>query len=166
MTIKMMFSQLLLRICDDVTVFEWHPLEEGTLVGGCMNGQLVIWDISEYIPKLKEGVSTWDHKVFLSSQKNKLHIEEGYIPLLHWSAESDKERSHLSQVEWLPKTVWVKTMIYSSVISSAESHAICSQFSYDSAFPKSNQNDDELQLISCDGDRYVLIWALRRYAGS
>ena len=93
-----------------------------------MNGQLVIWDISQYVEKLRKGVSTWDHKVFLASQMNKLHIEDGYVPILHWSAESDKEQSHLGAVEsvqWLPSNVW---------------------FSHDSAFPKTNQNEEEVQV--------------------
>lgn len=60
--------------------------------------------------QLRNGVNTWDHKVFLSSPMNKLHIQDGFIPILHWSAESSKEHSHLSRVEylqWLPNSVWV-----------------------------------------------------------
>lgn len=104
-----------MRICDDVTTIDWHPIEPGTLLGGCMNGQLVIWDIAEYVPKLRDKISTWNHRVFLSTQKNKLHIQEGYIPLLHWSAESDKDHSHYGAVElvqWLPKKVWVSGTEY------------------------------------------------------
>ncbi len=37
------------------------------------------------------------------------------------------------------------------------------QFSSDSAYPKANQNDREVQAISCDCDGYVLIWALRKH---
>ncbi len=138
------FPQLLLRICDDVTSLDWHPFEPGTLVGGCANGQLVVWDISEYTTMLRKGDSTWDHNVLLSTQRDKLHLAEGFIPLLHWSAESDVDHSHLGSVEtvqWLPQTVW---------------------FSHDSAYPKANTHAEEIQLISCDGDRYVLIWAMRR----
>ena len=28
-----------------------------------------------------------------------LHVDEGFVPLVHWSAESDKENSHLNAVE-------------------------------------------------------------------
>ncbi len=79
-----------------------------------MNGQLVLWDISEYVTKLKSGHSTWNHNTFLSSKQNKLHIADGFIPLLHWSAESDKDYSHLGAVEsvqWLPKSVWVSVAL-------------------------------------------------------
>ena len=29
----------------------------------------------------------------------RLHVDEGFVPLVHWSAESDKENSHLNAVE-------------------------------------------------------------------
>ena len=38
------------------------------------------------------------------------------------------------------------------------------QFSQDSAYPKKNPYPNEVQLMSCDADNYVLIWALRKYA--
>ncbi len=98
-------------MCDDVTTLEWHPSEAGTLVGGCMNGQLVMWDISEYVSKLRRGQSTWNHHTFLYAKKDRLHMQENYIPLLHWSAESDMDHSHsgpVESVQWLPKAVWVR----------------------------------------------------------
>ena len=66
------------------------------------------------------------------------------MPLVHWSAESDKENSHLNAVEcvqWLPKNVW---------------------FSHDSAYPKQNMFERQVQLISCAGDKSVLVWSLRK----
>ncbi len=94
-----------------MTTLDWHPLESYILVGGCTNGQLVIWDVSSYADQLKRDDCIWDHRVFLSPPTDKLHIRDGFVPLLHWSAESDKENSHMNAVEsvlWLPKNVWVK----------------------------------------------------------
>ena len=59
---------MLLRVCDDVTKLEWHPNEPEILIGGCTNGQLQIWDIGEYLPQLRAGTCTWDHRVFLNSR--------------------------------------------------------------------------------------------------
>ena len=52
--------------------FSWHPLEPSILVGGCMNGQLVIWDICDYIESLKKNECIWDHSVFLSPTTDRL----------------------------------------------------------------------------------------------
>ena len=30
----------------EVTTIEWHPENENVLVGGCLNGQIIIWDLS------------------------------------------------------------------------------------------------------------------------
>ena len=58
-----LFPQILLRVPDDVTVIEWHPLEDDILIGGCMNGQVVIWDIGEYSIKFKRKECVWDHSI-------------------------------------------------------------------------------------------------------
>ena len=44
-------------------------------------------------------------------------------------------------LQWLPKNVW---------------------FSHDSAYPKQNMFERQVQLISCAGDKSVLIWSLRK----
>lgn len=105
-----LFPQLLMRVPDDVNVFEWHPIEPEILIGGCLNGQAVIYDLGEYSRKLSRKICIWDHSVVMSSQTNKLHLEDGFIPILYWSAESNMEFSHSTPVEclkWLPKAVWV-----------------------------------------------------------
>ena len=73
-----------------------------------------MWDISEHVNKLRLGESTWDSQTFGSKQasniEGRLHVDEGFVPLLHWSAESDKDYSHMGAVEsvqWLPQAVWV-----------------------------------------------------------
>ena len=100
----------MLRICDDVTKFEWHPTEENILVGGCVNGQVVIWDIGEYVPKLSSQISIYNHDIIMEKQTDKLHIQDGFIPVLYWSAESHISFSHklaIEDLQWLPANVWV-----------------------------------------------------------
>ena len=90
---------------------EWHPIEDEILVGGCANGQMMIWDIGEYLPKLQREISIWDHDVVMEVQTDRLHIHDGFIPVLYWSAESSLEHSHKSGIEdiqWLPPDVWFR----------------------------------------------------------
>ena len=111
--LKCLFLKLLLRVPDDVNVFEWHPSIAGTIIGGCMNGQIVIWDITEYVSKFKRNKCVWKHSVVMSKHAKKLHVEDGFIPILYWSAESNVQVSHQSPVEdmkWLPKNVWVNLL--------------------------------------------------------
>ena len=137
-----LFPQILLRVPDDVTVIEWHPLEEDILIGGCMNGQVVIWDIGEFSDTFKSKECVWDHSVVMAKQVDKLHVEDGFIPIVYWSAESNIDYSHKSTVEnmkWLPKNVW---------------------FSHESAYPKVNQDEDNRQFITCAADMFILVWDL------
>ena len=30
----------------EVTTIEWHPDNSNVLVGGCLNGQIIVWDLS------------------------------------------------------------------------------------------------------------------------
>ena len=44
--------QILLEAPDDVMCFQFCPTNPNIIVAGCINGQLVLWDISEYEDKL------------------------------------------------------------------------------------------------------------------
>ena len=115
-----LFLKLLLRVPDDVNVFEWHPSIAGTIIGGCMNGQIVIWDITEYVSKFKRNKCVWKHSVVMSKYAKKLHVEDGFIPILYWSAESNVQVSHQSPVEdmkWLPKNVWVNLFFMGKIFT-------------------------------------------------
>jgi dynein intermediate chain 3, axonemal len=50
---------------DDINSFQFNPSDANIIAGGCVNGQIVLWDISEYQDKLK------------SNRKTKTDGEEG-----------------------------------------------------------------------------------------
>ena len=111
-------------------------------MGGCANGQLMVWDIGEYLPKLQREISIWDHDVVMDTQTDHLHVHDGFIPVLYWSAESSLEHSHKSGVEdiqWLPSDVW---------------------FTTESAYPKQNPKPNMRQLITCASDNFIYVWDL------
>ena len=121
-------------------------MEEDILIGGCLNGQVVIWDIGEYTEDLIDQDCIWDHSVVTSKLTGSLHVDDGFIPILYWSAESDVVQSHKNPVEdlkWLPANVW---------------------FSNESAFPKVNQNENNRQFITCAADMFILVWDFLRPA--
>lgn len=45
--------QLLLRAPDDVLAFQFCPSNPAVVAAGCVNGQLVLWDTSEYTERLR-----------------------------------------------------------------------------------------------------------------
>ena len=84
-----------------------------------MNGQVLIWDITEYVSKLQSHISIWDHEIVMEKQTDKLHCQDGFIPVLHWSAESNLKASHKHPIEdlhWLPSNVWVGISVLNLLI--------------------------------------------------
>ena len=47
-----MTSQVLLEAPDDVTCFKFCPTNPNIVAAGCLNGQVAVWDISDYSDKL------------------------------------------------------------------------------------------------------------------
>ena len=45
-----------------MTIFQWHPTDDGTLLGGLSNGQIVLWDLAGKMKELEAGQCTWNHK--------------------------------------------------------------------------------------------------------
>lgn len=45
--------QLVLEAPDDILVFKFNPSDPNIIAGGCVNGQLVLWDITNYSQRLK-----------------------------------------------------------------------------------------------------------------
>ena len=46
-------SQLLLEAPDDILCFKFSPTDPNIIAGGCINGQVVMWDISQHTERLK-----------------------------------------------------------------------------------------------------------------
>jgi hypothetical protein len=111
------YPQLLLRAPDDVTVFQvslplpsprpspstqpaqWHPTEDGCLLAGLANGQLILWDLDPFLAGLEAGDCTWDHRKLNSDQESvDWNEENGFIPVVHWSAESSLQGGHQEEV--------------------------------------------------------------------
>ena len=49
----MFLLQLLLEAPDDIMSFRFSPTDPNIIVGGCLNGQVVLWDISQHADRLK-----------------------------------------------------------------------------------------------------------------
>ena len=141
------YPQVLLRAPDDVTIFQWHPTDDGTLLAGLANGQILLWDLAEYMDRLEAGTCTWDHKKLNSDQESQdWNEEKGFIPVLDWSAESSLPGGHMEEVadiQWIPSTI---------------------KFDQESAFPKENSGDDQpVQFISCARENFLLIWQIDKF---
>uniref|UniRef100_A0A8C7LVS9 Dynein axonemal intermediate chain 3 n=1 Tax=Oncorhynchus mykiss TaxID=8022 RepID=A0A8C7LVS9_ONCMY len=88
--------QLLLECPDDVFSFEFCPSDPNIIVGGCMNGQVVLWDISTHVEQLQG-----------------THKRENETPVVRYCAVSGIENGHkapITDIQWLPGTFEVSRM--------------------------------------------------------
>jgi WD40 repeat protein len=99
---------LLLEAPDDIMSFQFNPQEPNIIAGGCINGQVVLWDISEYQDKLK------------MSRKSKYNLSETLqakeknteTPIIKYIVVSSIEHSHkmtVTSLQWLPKHMEVSS---------------------------------------------------------
>uniref|UniRef100_A0A8C7FYT7 Dynein axonemal intermediate chain 3 n=1 Tax=Oncorhynchus kisutch TaxID=8019 RepID=A0A8C7FYT7_ONCKI len=90
--------QLLLECPDDVFSFEFCPSDPNIIVGGCMNGQVVLWDISTHVEQL---------------QGTRTNKRENETPVVRYCAVSGIENGHkapITDIQWLPGTFEVSRM--------------------------------------------------------
>ncbi|KAM6938645.1 dynein axonemal intermediate chain 3-like [Lycodopsis pacificus] len=99
-------AQLLLECPDDIFAFEFCPSDPNIIVGGCKNGQVVLWDISAHVAHLQgtqpvKKVSVYTDTYDLDSKK------ENKTPAVPYCAVSGIDSSHkapITDVHWLPST--------------------------------------------------------------
>uniref|UniRef100_A0A8C8GX38 WD repeat domain 63 n=1 Tax=Oncorhynchus tshawytscha TaxID=74940 RepID=A0A8C8GX38_ONCTS len=130
--------QLLLECPDDVFSFEFCPSDPNIIVGGCMNGQVVLWDISTHVEQL-QGTRTSGGKNIAA---NTNALRENETPVVRYCAVSGIENGHkapITDIQWLPGTFEVSRM----------------------GVPMENKNGICVQIVTCAPDCCVMFWDIR-----
>jgi len=135
---------LLLEAPDDILCFKFNPCDPNIICGGCLNGQIVLWDISKHADLLKNhrnsGSNTNQNMTNLPSffQTNNRELS----PMIRYCAVSNIENSHrmaISDIQWLPNHIEIGRM---GVVNENKSK-YCSQ------------------IITCSADGTVLFWDIK-----
>ncbi|XP_058494774.1 dynein axonemal intermediate chain 3 [Solea solea] len=134
--------QLLLECPDDIFAFEFCPSDPNIIVGGCMNGQVVLWDISAHI-MLLQGTQSSVKKVSVDTETFDLGDNKGNkTPVVRYCAVSAVDSSHkarITDVQWLPPTFEVTRM----------------------GNPVENKYNTSVQVVTCSPDCAILFWDVR-----
>ncbi|XP_028259767.1 dynein axonemal intermediate chain 3 [Parambassis ranga] len=133
--------QLLLECPDDIFAFDFCPSNPNIIVGGCSNGQVVLWDISTHV--------TYIQGTQPSSKKASVNIfdldDDAVIktPAVRHCAVSALESSHkapITDVQWLPPTFEVTRL----------------------GAPVENLYNICVQVVTCSPDCTVMFWDVRK----
>ncbi|XP_034437960.1 WD repeat-containing protein 63 isoform X1 [Hippoglossus hippoglossus] len=134
--------QLLLECPDDIYAFEFCPSDPNIIVGGCRNGQVVLWDISGHVMHLQRAQSS-DKKVSANTDTFELDDnKESKTPVVRLCAVSAVESSHkapITDVQWLPPTFEVTRM----------------------GIPVENKYKTSVQVVTCSPDCSIMFWDVR-----
>ncbi|NXA31614.1 WDR63 protein, partial [Eudromia elegans] len=153
--------QLMLECPEDIYCFQFSPSDPNIIAGGCFNGQVVLWDISQYEEKLrnakssaggvkKAAVNLVNASLLNLQLYNCMSRTRGKIaqqcgtepPLMRYCAVSSIEYSHraiITDIHWLPDFFEVNRM-GATFENRAE---IC------------------VQLVTCSPDCSILFWDIR-----
>jgi len=96
--------QVLLEAPDDVTCFKFCPTNPNIVAAGCINGQVVVWDVSDHSDRLTNTKQNAGNK---NNTKDVMFGEEipPDIPSVRCAAVSSIEFSHksiITAIEWVP----------------------------------------------------------------
>ncbi|KAJ3219382.1 WD repeat-containing protein 63 [Dinochytrium kinnereticum] len=107
--------KLILEAPDDVLCFKFNPSDPNIIAGGCVNGEILIWDITEYQDKLKSNKKPKSADSRSNGQPGSNDINgrgdrntESSIPVVKSIASSSIEFSHrmpITDMQWLLRSL-------------------------------------------------------------
>ncbi|NXN85767.1 WDR63 protein, partial [Bombycilla garrulus] len=127
--------QLVLKAPEDICCFQFSPSDPNIIAGGCVNGQVVLWDISKHEEKLQSAVPVAEE----ITDSSEVQQSSTKPPLVRHCAASSTPYSHTkpaTDVHWLPRDL------------------------EDNQKGGTSENRDEkcLQLVTCSPDCSILFW--------
>uniref|UniRef100_M4A9U3 Dynein axonemal intermediate chain 3 n=1 Tax=Xiphophorus maculatus TaxID=8083 RepID=M4A9U3_XIPMA len=133
--------QFLLECPDDILAFQFSPSNPNIIVGGCLNGQVLLWDISAHVTFI-QATQPGSRRESINSDKFDLNDSRENIPIVRFCAVSALESSHkapVTDVQWLPPTFEVTMM----------------------GLPVENKQKVSIQIITCSPDCTLRFWDVR-----
>eukprot|EP01135_Chromosphaera_perkinsii_P005184 Nk52_evm2s322 gene=Nk52_evmTU2s322 len=135
--------QLILEAPDDIYSFKFNPCNPNMIAGGCTNGQVILWDISEYEDRLLNKPSANVNLMDGENSGDQQEVKEVKSPIVRYTVVSSIESSHkctIADLQWIPSHL--------EIISNG---TICQ-----------NPDNDCNQLCTIATDGVVLFWDIRQ----
>ncbi|KAL7396638.1 hypothetical protein ABVT39_009108 [Epinephelus coioides] len=133
--------QLLLECPGDIFAFEFCPSDPNIIVGGCVNGQVVLWDISAHVSHLQGTQPA--KKVSVNTDMFELDgNKENKTPVVRYCAVSavhNSNKAPITDVQWLPPTFEVTR----------------------TGVPVENKHNISVQIVTCSRDCDIMFWDVR-----
>ncbi|CAF3614114.1 unnamed protein product [Adineta steineri] len=132
--------KLYLEAPDDIQCFQFSPTDPHVIAGGCVNGQVVMWDIKEYEDRIRN--PRGDHRdkdLFIPGYEDESFFQ---TPHIRFCAVSSIENGHsepITDLQWIPDHFQITTQ----------------------GLPTENLSMTCSQIMTCSFDSQVLLWETR-----
>ncbi|XP_075835090.1 dynein axonemal intermediate chain 3 [Microtus pennsylvanicus] len=136
--------QLMLESPDDIFCFEFCPSDPNIIAGGCINGQIVLWDITAHVDRI-ENIKTGGSRSKKATLKPMFLLEPDsnkeamYIRHCAVSSIENGHRKVITDIHWLPDSFEINRM--GSVFE--------------------NRSGINCQLVTCSADCTICFWDIR-----
>ncbi|XP_075567514.1 dynein axonemal intermediate chain 3 isoform X4 [Pelecanus crispus] len=134
--------QLMLECPEDIYCFQFSPSDPNIIAGGCINGQVILWDISQHEEKLQNAKTVADGiEITAVNMPSLMQVQQSSTepPLVRYCAVSSIQYSHekpVTDIHWLPDYF--------------EDNRMGATFE--------NRAETCVQLVTCSPDGSVLFW--------
>ncbi|NXK86819.1 WDR63 protein, partial [Formicarius rufipectus] len=144
--------QLMLECPEDIYCFQFSPGDPNIIAGGCINGQVVLWNISQHVKNLQneksvaDEIDNPDNEATAATEVSPglpslMQVQQSSTepPLVTYCAVSSIEYSHkksVTDIQWLP--------------GNSEDNQ--------KSGTSENRGENCLQLVTCSPDCSILFW--------
>nr|XP_021149871.1 WD repeat-containing protein 63 isoform X1 [Columba livia] len=134
--------QLVLECPEDICCFQFSPSDPSIIAGGCINGQVVLWDVSQHEEKLQNVKPVADGtEITAVSTPSRMQVQQSNTepPLVRCcvvSSISDSHEKPVTDIHWLQ------------------------DYSEENQMDATSENRAEtfVQLVTCSPDCSILFW--------
>ncbi|NXY27427.1 WDR63 protein, partial [Pomatorhinus ruficollis] len=136
--------QLVLKAPEDIYCFQFSPSDPNFIAGGCVDGQVVLWDISKHEEKLLSAKPVADEVIDSSEDEPRAAAAE--------VTESSTEPS-------LVRHCAASSVPYTHTKTATDVHWIpCNSEDNQKGGTSENRDENYLQLVTCSPDGSILFW--------
>ncbi|NXD19000.1 WDR63 protein, partial [Spelaeornis formosus] len=140
--------QLVLKAPENIYCFQFSPSDPNIIAGGCVNGQVVLWDISEHEEKLQSTKPVADE--IIGSSEDEPGAAAGSSPM---------QVQQSSTKPPLVRHCAASSIPYSHTKPATDVHWLTCNFEDNQKGGRSEKRDEKhLQLVTCSPDCSVLFW--------
>ncbi|NWX42563.1 WDR63 protein, partial [Steatornis caripensis] len=151
--------QLMLECPEDIYCFRFSPSDPNIIAAGCINGQVVLWDISQHEEKLQNATAVADGIKMTTVNL----VNASILNILQYKymsgAKRGKVRIHVSGEKWVKRYCAVSSIQDSHKKPVTDIHWLPDYFE-DNRMGAAFRNRAEIcvQLVTCSPDCSILFW--------